>query len=331
MNKNNLTEEKQETLFEMIGVDVIHHDDRPRQVPSEIINEEIILSYRKRDIRENDLIDIKKLIEDNPEASRRHLSKLLCEFWDWRQENGIVKDMVCRSLMLLLHRAGHIKLPAARFIARNPIVERHKPAELDSSFDTSAIEAPLGKSASAQVIQIRKTAHEPLFNSLIQSHHYLGYTNPVGEHLKYLFFMDGRPIACALWTSSARRLKLRDEYIGWSSEAREKNINMIAYNSRFLILPWVKIKYLASHLLGIMSRQISKDWLDLYHHPVHLLETYIEPTRFKGSCYRAANWKMIGLTKGTGIRDKTQNRSIKEMFIHPCSKKHIKKLCYIES
>ncbi len=179
--------------------------------------------------------------------------------------------------------------------------------------------------------QVRKTELEPTFNSLIQSHHYLGYTNPIGEHLKYMFILNDRPIACALWTSSALKIKPRDEYLGWCPVAREANVRMIAYNSRFLVLPWVKIKYLASHLLGKMSRQISEDWMSLYHHPIHLLETYIEPKRFKGSCYRAANWKMVGTTRGMGVRAKTcvKNRSEKEIFVYACSKNSLKKLCQV--
>jgi hypothetical protein len=295
-----------------------------------MISNDIILKYRKKVIREEDLQNIRQIITNNPKASRRHLSKILCEFWDWRQENGVLKDMVCRSLMLLLHREGHIQLPEVRQIPRNPIVERHRPKELDDSFDRSIIETPLKKiAASIEVMQIRKTVHESTFNSLIQTHHYLQYSNPIGEHLKYMFFMNGRPIACSLWTSSALKIKPRDDYIGWCPDARDKNIRMIAYNSRFLILPWVSVKYLASHLLGKISRQISEDWEALYYHPIHLLETYIEPQRFKGSCYRAANWQMIGLTKGKGIRGKSniQDRSIKEMFVYPCTKKSVSQLC----
>jgi hypothetical protein len=258
------------------------------------VNEDndIILKYRKRIIREKDLIDIRNLIQEHPKASRRRLSALLCELWDWRQENGILKDMVCRSLMLILHRAGHIQLPEVRQISRNPIVERHRPKELEDTFDRSEIASSTKDIyQSIEMKQVRKTELEPMFNSLIQSHHYHGYTNPIGEHLKY--------------------------------------VRMIAYNSRFLVLPWVRVKYLASHLLGRMSREISGDWYSLYNHPIHLLETYIDPERFKGSCYRAANWKMVGLTKGQGIRGKpnVKDRSEKEMFVYPCSKNHRKQLC----
>jgi hypothetical protein len=292
-------------------------------------DDDIILKYRKRIIRKKNLIDIHNLIQDYPGASRRRLSALLCELWDWRQENGIIKDMVCRSLMLILHRAGHIQLPEVRCTPRNPIIERHRPKELEDTFDRSVITSSTKDiSPSIEMKQVRKTELDPIFNSLIQSHHYLGYTNPIGEHLKYLFLLGDRPIACALWTSSALKIKPRDEYLGWCPVARDANVRMIAYNSRFLVLPWVNVKYLASHLLGRMSRQISEDWESLYNHPIHLLETYIDPERFKGSCYRAANWKMIGLTKGQGIRGKpnVKDRSEKEMFVYPCSKNYTEQL-----
>jgi len=294
---------------------------------SQNIDQDIVLKYRKRILRENDILNIRQLISDNPTASRFLLSKLLCELWNWRQENGMLKHMVCRSLMLILHRSGHIQLPEARSIVKNPIVERPRPKLLEDSFDRSIIASSVKDvSPVLEMLQVRRTDQEATFNSLIQNYHYLGYSNPIGEHLKYMFLLNDRPIACAVWMSTALRLGVRDEYIGWSEEAREKNIRMIAYNSRFLVLPWVNIKYLASHLLSKMSRRISADWQTLYHHPIHLLETYIEPERFKGSCYRAANWKMVGLTKGQGLRDKTKNRTIKEMFVYPCSKKAIQLL-----
>lgn len=296
------------------------------------VDDDIILKYRKRIIRKKDIIDINNLIQKHPDASRRRLSALLCELWDWRQENGILKDMVCRSLMLILHRAGHIQLPEVRYTPRNPIIDRQRPKELEDTFDRSVITSSTKEiSRSIEMKQVRKTELEPIFNSLIHSHHYLGYTNPIGEHLKYLFLLNERPIACALWTSSALKIKPRDEYLGWCFAAREANVSMIAYNSRFLVLPWVRVKYLASHLLGKMSKHISDDWLSLYKHPIHLLETYIEPQRFKGSCYRAANWEMVGMTKGQGIRAKSniKDRSEKEMFVYPCSKNSTKQLCQI--
>src|SRR5216684_2213448 len=163
---------------------------------------------------------------------------------------------------------------------------------------------------------VRRTAEEPLFQSLLEQYHYLRYEQPVGEHLKYLVWAQGRPVACLAWSSAPRHLGSRDRYIGWSAEARRRNIRFIAYNTRFLILPWVAVPHLASHILGRMARQISQDWQQIYRHPVYFAETFIDPGRFRGTCYRAANWQLLGLTTGRGKNDQTNrpNRPIKEVL-----------------
>ena len=167
--------------------------------------------------------------------------------------------------------------------------------------------------------QARRTIEEPLFNSLIEHHHYLGYEQPVGEHLKYLVWAQGRPIACLAWSSAPRHLGSRDRYIGWSAEARRRNIRFLAYNTRFLILPWVRVSHLASHILGRVVLQLSQDWEQMYGHPVYFAETFVDPGRFRGTCYRAANWKLLGLTTGRGkdSTSKRPNRSLKEVLGYP--------------
>ena len=164
--------------------------------------------------------------------------------------------------------------------------------------------------------QVRKTAGEPLFNSLMEQHHYLGYEQPVGEHLKYLVWAQGRPIACMAWSSAPRHLGSRDRYIGWSAEARRRNIRFIAYNTRFLILPWIKVPHLASHILSRVTSALPGDWERMYSHPVYFAETFIDPGRFRGTCYRAANWVLMGRTTGRGKASNSYvpNRSIKEVF-----------------
>jgi hypothetical protein len=164
--------------------------------------------------------------------------------------------------------------------------------------------------------QVRRTGDEPLFNSLMEQHHYLKYEQPVGEHLKYLAWAQGRPIACLAWSSAPRHLGSRDRYIGWSAEARRRNIRFIAYNTRFLILPWVRVPHLASHLLARMAAVLSDDWYRMYSHPIYFAETFIDPGRFRGTCYRAANWQLLGLTTGRGKNDQTNkpNRPIKEIL-----------------
>ncbi len=150
----------------------------------------------------------------------------------------------------------------------------------------------------------------------MEQHHYLGYEQPVGEHLKYLVWAQGRPIACMAWSSAPRHLGSRDRYIGWSAEARRRNIRFIAYNTRFLILPWIRVPHLASHILGRIASALPGDWERMYSHPVYFAETFIDPGRFRGTCYRAANWVLMGRTTGRGKASNSYipNRSIKEVL-----------------
>lgn len=276
--------------------------------------------YRGKIITPEKLQSIRDFIAAHPEASRRKLSSLLCEAWQWKQANGALCDMVCRGLLLMLHRAGVIDLPAVRQVPFNPLVRRERPRPL--TIDMTPIRGSFAELGSITVTQVRRSEHEPLFNSLIEHHHYLGYEQPVGEHLKYLVCAKGRPIACLAWSSAPRHLGSRDRYIGWSADARRRNIRFIAYNTRFLILPWVEVPHLASHILARATKALSRDWQQLYQHPVYFAETFIDPTRFRGICYQAANWKLLGVTTGRGkdSTSKRPNRSIKEVFGIPLTR-----------
>jgi hypothetical protein len=273
--------------------------------------------YRGRVVTAEDVIFIREFIADHPSLSRRKLSAKVCEAWQWKQANGALCDMVCRGLLLMLHRAGEIELPAIRQVSLNPFVRREKPQAV--STEATPIAGALAGLRPVSLQQVRRTSDEPLFNSLIEQHHYLGYEQPVGEHLKYLVRAQGRPIACMTWSSAPRHLGSRDRHIGWSAEARRRNIRFVAYNTRFLILPWVEVPHLASHILGRIASSLSNDWEQLYGHPVYFAETFIDPGRFRGTCYRAANWKLLGLTTGRGkdSTSKRPNRSIKEVLGYP--------------
>jgi len=170
-----------------------------------------------------------------------------------------------------------------------------------------------------EIRQVRKTPEEKLFTYLMQEHHYLGYTQPVGAHLKYIIYAKGQPIAAMGWTASTPNVAHRNRFIGWNREQSIQNIQFIAYNTRYLILPWVRVPHLASHLLAKMAKQISRDWQELYGHPIYLLETFVDPERFAGTSYRAANWIYLGLTSGRGRNDKTHkvNRSRKQHLVYP--------------
>ena len=163
---------------------------------------------------------------------------------------------------------------------------------------------------------VRRAQGESLFAHLLERYHYLGYSRPVGEHLKYLILSKDRPIACLAWGSAPRQLNLRDEFLGAPKASYRHNLHLIAYNSRYLIVPWVRVPHLASHLLGRIARRLSRDWQALYHHPIHLLESFVDIQRFGGTCYRAANWTCLGRSLGRGTKSKTKERttSIKELW-----------------
>lgn len=276
--------------------------------------------YRGKIVTCQDIEFIKRLIRENPKDSRRSLSRKLCKAWNWVQPNGILRDMVCRGLMLQLDRAGHIELPPPKRVHKNSFLHHTRPSKIQ--IDQTPLISTVSKIQPIKIQQVRRTTLESLFNSLIDQYHYLGYCQPVGEHLKYIIFADDRPIACLAWSSAPRHIGCRDKFIGWSASARKKNLHLIAYNSRFLILPWVEIPCLASHILGKMTKLLSSDWRRIYNHPLYFLETFVDKDRHRGICYRAAGWIYLGTTTGRGKNDQTHkpNRSIKTVWGYPLSK-----------
>jgi hypothetical protein len=274
--------------------------------------------YRGQEIDSQQIAFLQEFIRTHPTSSRWKLSRQLCEALGWKQANGVLRDVVCRGLLLMLERAGMIELPPVRRQIRGQR-RTGRPRPEAVLIDTTPLAMPLKQLGAIELQQVRRTADEPLFNSLMESHHYLKYEQPVGEHLKYLVWAQGRPLACLAWSSAPRHLGSRDRFIGWSSEARQRNIRFIAYNTRFLILPWVAVPHLASHILSRIARQLSQDWEDLYQHPIYFLETFVDPERFRGTCYRAANWVVLGRTTGRGKDDHTNrpNRSLKEVLGYP--------------
>jgi hypothetical protein len=278
------------------------------------------IKYRGRVATTEDVAFINELIKDNSNDSRRALSIKLCKAWNWVQPNGALRDMVCRGFMLELHRAGFINLPEKKFSPNNPLVHRQIPTQI--RVEQSPISTPLKQVRPLKFCQVRRSEKEKLFNSLMDQYHYLGYCQPVGEHLKYMVFVDKRPVACLAFSSAPRHIGCRDKFIGWDAKARQKNLSLMAYNTRFLILPWVNIKFLASHILSQIVRILSKDWQSFYSHPVYYVETFVDTERFKGTCYKAANWIYLGKTTGRGKDDHTrkQNRSLKAVYGYPLAK-----------
>lgn len=288
----------------------------------------VLLRYRGRDVTAGDAASIRKFIADNPKLSRHALSRRLCELWNWRQANGHLRDMVCRSLMLALYRAGHIELPPVRWVHFNPLAKRRAPQSM--LVDRSPVVGNLSSLGQLRFDQVRRSPDERLFNALMHEHHYLGYTQPVGEHIKILVHSItlNRPMACFAFSSAPRHIGARDRYIGWTPEQRKANIHLMAYNTRFLILPWVKVPHLASHLLGRMVRTLSAQWQAIYDHPVHFVETFVDRTRFAGTCYKAANWIYLGKTTGRGKADNSHkpNRTIKDVLGYALVRNFRKKL-----
>ena len=275
---------------------------------------ESLLRYRGREVSSDDVKFIRELIAADPLARRRGLSLKICEEWGWKQANGTACDELCRGLMLALHRAGHITLPPPQWRSTRPPDRRSPPPRVE--VPEIPIDVSLRELGPVEIRQVRRTPEEALVKSLVAQYHYLGYVHPVGEHLKYLVTARGQPIACFCWSSAPRHLGPRDRHIGWSKAARKANIRFLAYQSRFLILPWVHVPHLASHLLGSMSRRLSADWERVYAHPIYFAETFVDPSRFRGTCYRAANWTYLGMTTGRGKDAPTAqpNRSLKQVL-----------------
>ena len=288
-----------------------------------------VMVVQGRKITPADIQLIQQLIADNPSWGRTWLSKELCRLWNWRNLKGQVKDMACRSLLLKLERSDHILLPApkcdsARAFRNRPIASvPHLTEEIRGSLKTLR---PL------RITKISpRTEDDTLFNYLLFRYHYLGYKGIVGENIKYLVrSCSGRPLACLLFGSAAWKTNPRDLFIGWNSLNRKNRLNYITNNMRFLILPWVKVPHLASHILSRISRRLSSDWISKYGHPVYLLETFVDQTRFRGVCYRAANWILTGQTKGRtrNDRDHIIKAPVKDVYVYPLSKKFREALCY---
>ena len=283
------------------------------------------ITIRKRTINEADLKLIRATVNEHWDKGRTQISEILCKKWNWVQPNGRLKDMACREVLLTLKRKGLITLPPRFNSANNDKRNRSIPFV---EIDQTPLQGKPSELPPVKLKLVRNTKLEPLYNSLVHQHHYLGYRQIVGSHLKYIAFIDDRPVACLGWGSAAWSVKSRDSFIGWDKPTKEKNLHFIANNTRFLILPWISVKYLASKTLAINARRISDDWSKIYNHPLHLLETFIEKNRFKGTCYKAANWTCVGQTKGTTKRghDHLFHGNIKDVYLYPFRKDFRKKL-----
>lgn len=258
------------------------------------------------------------LIEQNPDWHRTRLSKELCKIWGWQSGNGQIKDISCRDLLRDLDKAGIISLPPARHMTRRPGIGADKIEHI--VHNTGAIVACLDEVRPLQIEIARSKDDIKVFKSYIDQYHYLGFDRSIGENIKYFVkSRDGIPLACLMFGSSAWKCRARDEYIGWTSEQRRTALYLVTNNSRYLIFPWVRIPHLASHILGKVAQRISGDFQVKYGHPILLLETFVEQGRFRGTCYKAANWLYVGYTTGRG-RDSRSHQAtlpLKDVWLYP--------------
>ena len=225
-------------------------------------------TYRNRTITESDVTFIRQMIADHPQDGRSALSRRLCKEWGWLQPNGYPKAIVCRLFLLVLEGKGLIKLPPPKRLAPNlHLAHNHGPRPVAVSREPVC--ATIRELPVIELRQVRRTPEEKFFISLIEEHHYLGYTRPVGENLKYVAFAGKRPIACLAFSSAPYQIGCRDTFIGWSAEARARNRHLLAYNSRYLVFPWVYVPHLASHLLALCAKKLSADWERIYCHPIY--------------------------------------------------------------
>ena len=271
---------------------------------------------------------IRTLMAAHPAWGRSLLSVELCRLWDWRNAQGRLKDMAARTLLLKLERAGHIQLPPRQRSSPNASRNRRIPA---APAPSEPIHAALRNLQPLRVNIVAPGSDDArLFDGLLAHEHYLGHRTTVGENLRYLVQdRQGRTVACVLFGSAAWKCADRDTFIGWDRAARKHNLQHMTNNTRFLIPSWVQVPHLASHVLGLIARRICSDWQAKYGHPVYAMETFVDRSRFKGTCYRAANWIRLGATQGRTRNDRAHSikASIKDVYVYPLSKHFRQELC----
>jgi hypothetical protein len=281
-----------------------------------------------RRLRPEDLGLVRHWLATEPGWNRTRLSRELCRRWDWRNEAGRLKDMACRTLLLKLERRGQIRLPAREHPSPNALRNRQA---LDLPCDRSPVEGALSDLQPVRIIALGEDHPDlKLWRFLLQRHHYLGLRNSVGENLKYLARdRQGRPLACLLFGSAAWKAKARDAWIRWDADRRRNGLGRLTNNTRFLILPWVRVPHLASHLLGRVARRLNADWIAKYGHGIELLETFVDRQRFRGTCYRAAGWVHVGATTGRSRNDRDQTLAVpvKDIYLRPLADDFRRRLC----
>jgi hypothetical protein len=270
-----------------------------------------------RRLKPEDIAMIGEWLAAFPHWNRTRLSRELCSVWNWRNGAGRLKDMACRTLLLKLEASGLIGLPPRHGPSANGLRNR---SIAEVAHDQSSVEQPLERLLPLRVEPLAGQAEMLLFKFLLRRYHYLSYRNGVGENLCYLARdCSGSPVACLAFGAAAWQVRARDAWIGWNCQQRRRCLFLLANQARLLILPWVRVPHLASHLLGRATSRLSADWQDKYGHPICLVETFVEPERFGGVCYRAAGWQPVGLTTGRTRNDQSNRpmAPVKEVYLKP--------------
>ena len=255
-----------------------------------------------------ELAQVRALLAEHPDWSRRRISESLARLWDWRNLAGQLKDMAARTLLLKLEARGWITLPARRQVPGNRMRSQRMLAttRLPDAVPIVGDLGPLLPLTLSEVSTAGRRDERALLDALLHHHHYLSHGGSVGENLRYLVReRQGRPVACVLFGAAAWQCRARDEFVGWDAATRQRRLSYVANNTRFLLLPWIRVPSLASWILGQIQRRIAEDWQAKYGHPIHLLETFVDTSRFQGRCYRAANWISVGQTTGRTRQNKT--------------------------
>ncbi len=279
------------------------------------------LTIRGRHFALEELVQVRAVVHDSPEDHRFAISKRICEVLDWHQPNGRLKDRACRDVLAKLHDMGFIRLPPPR---RPPV--RRRPVRITDA--TAPRSAPpfrpcdIDQTSFSIVTGSGNKGREKLFNEYVERYHYLGYGVPLGPHIKYFVYVGEEPVACLVFSGAAWRIEVRDRWIDWSDAQRRRNLNYVVNNTRFLIFPWIKIPNLASRLLSLAAKRLPVDWHRRYAYRPLLLETFVHTDQYLGTCYRAANWILVGHTKGRGRMDRQCKADVpkKAMFLYPLVK-----------
>ena len=275
-----------------------------------------VLKYRSRELTSRDIAFIQATITQHYSRGRSHISRVLCQVWNWTQPNGKLKEYAARDLLLRLEEKGFVKLPP-RLSRKNNL--KHKSFDQIPLFIKEQLDGSIGNYFYPVIRPAASSQDKYLWDYLIHHHHYLGCPRLVGEYIRHLAYIEDQVVACLAWASAAWKIKAREQFIGWNEDTKRKNLYLVVNNTRFLIPPWIEVKYLASRVLSLSLKRLVQDWQKVYSHPIYLAETFVDTARFKGTCYRAANWQYVGQTKGSAKRGNTYRHHgrPKAIYLYP--------------